>query len=265
MTEQKAIEAVVTTANSQVGYREGENNYNKYAADLDPLKLTYGNKQNAPWCGEFVLWVFWKCFGADDALKMLCSPKPTSIPLCSAGAKYFQSAGSWSGKPSVGDVIFFFVDGGINHTGIVTSVSGSMVTTVEGNSSDMVSRRTRRINDATIAGYGIPKWEIVENETPKPIETPTPKPVETPTTQPPVQVKPISVQTLPLLRKGCKGNTVKAAQMLLRGWGCDVGIWGVDGDYGNATEAAVLAYQRRHGLDADGIIGQQTWSALLGL
>jgi hypothetical protein len=261
MTEQKAIEAVVTTANGQVGYREGENNYNKYAAELDPLKLTYGNKQNAPWCGEFVLWVFWKCFGADDALKMLCSPKPTSIPLCSAGAKYFQAAGRWSDKPSVGDVIFYFVDGGINHTGIVTGVSGNTITTVEGHSSDMVSRRRNYgINDSRIAGYGKPKWDVVSKE------PQLAQPITPPSDQP-VTVRPISVsiKDLPVLRKGNKGDTVKAAQMLLRGWGCDVGIWGVDGDYGNATEAAVLAYQRRHGLVADGIIGQQTWSALLGL
>lgn len=260
MTEQKAIESVVTTANSQVGYREGENNYNKYAAELDPLGLTYGNKQYAPWCGEFVLWVFYKCFGADDALKMLCSSKPTSIPLCSAGAKYFQSAGRWSDKPSVGDVIFFFVSGAINHTGIVTGVSGNTITTVEGNSSDMVSRRNYGINDSRIAGYGRPKWDVVakEPQLAQPI---------TPPSDEPVTVRPISVSAkdLPVLRKGNKGSTVKAAQMLLRGWGCDVGIWGVDGDFGNATEAAVLAYQRRHGLDADGIIGQQTWSALLGL
>jgi hypothetical protein len=81
------------------------------------------------------------------------------------------------------------------------------------------------------------------------------------------EIRPISVSipSLPTLKKGSKGDTVKAAQMLLRGWGCDVGIWGVDGDFGNATEAAVLAFQRRHGLTADGIIGAQTWGCLLGV
>ena len=81
------------------------------------------------------------------------------------------------------------------------------------------------------------------------------------------EIRPISVSipSLPTLKKGSKGDTVKAAQMLLRGWGCDVGIWGVDGDFGSATEAAVLAYQRRRGLEADGIIGAQTWASLLGV
>lgn len=110
-----------------------------------------------------------------------------------------------------------------------------------------------------------PVEKPVEQPTQKPVETPVETPVQKPVEKPTVQVKPISVQTLPLLKKGSKGSTVKAAQMLLRGWGCDVGIWGVDGDYGNATEAAVLAFQRRKGLADDGIIGQQTWGALLGV
>jgi len=152
------------------------------------------------------------------------------------------------------------VDGGINHTGIVTGVSGNTITTVEGNSSDMVSRRNYSINDSRIAGYGKPKWDVVAKE--PQLAQPIMPPSDEPVTVRPISV---SVKDLPVLRKGNKGNTVKAAQMLLRGWGCDVGIWGVDGDYGNATEAAVLAFQRRRGLAADGIIGQQTWSALLGL
>jgi hypothetical protein len=38
---------------------------------------------------------------------------------------------------------------------------------------------------------------------------------------------------------------------------------GVDGDFGNTTEQAVLAFQLAHGLTADGIIGPETWTALL--
>jgi len=36
----------------------------------------------------------------------------------------------------------------------------------------------------------------------------------------------------------------------------------VDGDFGSITEAAVLDYQRSRGLDVDGLVGQQTWTAL---
>lgn len=73
------------------------------------------------------------------------------------------------------------------------------------------------------------------------------------------------ISGLPDLRRGDKGEVVRAAQILLNGRKCSVGAYGADGDFGPATEAAVLAYQRRTGLDDDGIIGPATWAALLGM
>lgn len=57
-----------------------------------------------------------------------------------------------------------------------------------------------------------------------------------------------------LLRKGFHGDDVFALQMAL-------GIH-ADGDYGPGTEAAVVSYQRSHGLFADGIAGSLTLRAL---
>jgi peptidoglycan hydrolase-like protein with peptidoglycan-binding domain len=37
------------------------------------------------------------------------------------------------------------------------------------------------------------------------------------------------------------------------------------GRFGSGTERAVLSYQRRDGLSADGIVGPQTWDALFGV
>lgn len=255
MTEQQAISRVLEKANSQVGYREGANNYNKYAAQLDPLKITYGNKQNMAWCGEFVLWVFVECFGVSEGLKMLCSPNPSGIPLCSAAAKYFKDASRWTRNPAVGNVVFFNYDGGINHTGIVTGVSGLSITTVEGNSSDMVSRRTYAINDTKIAGYGIPVWSVVAEQT----DTP---PVEIPVGKPTTGDCAIR---LPMLSYGSVGETVRSVQLMLIGRGYSCGGYGADGDFGNATRAAVVNYQTTHNLNADGIVGEKTYSALLGV
>lgn len=256
MTEQQAIAKLVSWCNGEVGYREGANNYNKYAAYLDTLKITFGNKQNLAWCGEFVLAAFCKCFGVDNGLKMLCSPNPTGIPVCANGAQYFKDKGRWTSRPAVGNVIFFIVKGGINHTGIVTGVSSLSVTTVEGNSSDRVQRNTYAIRDSKIAGYGIPMWSVVADsatdETEIPVEDS--KPVDTSATE-----------KLPVLRKGDISEAVRAAQALLNVRDCSVGKYGCDGDFGNATEAACLAFQRRNGLEADGVIGQQTWAKLLGI
>ena len=261
MTEQQAINKVIEIANSQVGYREGPNNYTKYAAELDPLKVFWGSKQNAAWCGTYVFWVFYKAFGAENALKVLCSPKPSGIPLCSSGAKYFKDAGRWSNKPQLGAVVFFYVSGGINHTGIVTGVSGLTVTTVEGNSSDMVSRRVYSANSSTIAGYGLPKWSEVADVSPS-VSTNHEVIVSEPAKQ---KIDTSKTDKLPVLKKGDKGNAVKAAQILLRGWDCSVGAYGADGDFGNGTKSGVLAFQRRNGIEADGIIGAQTWAKLLGV
>ena len=68
----------------------------------------------------------------------------------------------------------------------------------------------------------------------------------------------------PTLRRGSKGDDVKDLQLRLHWKGYDLGSYGVDGDYGRATEAAVKAFQTDAGLKADGICGPDTWRALLG-
>lgn len=68
---------------------------------------------------------------------------------------------------------------------------------------------------------------------------------------------------LPELKRGDKGEYVKALQFLLNGRGCSVGVYGADGDFGPATGAAVRAFQSRNGLEADGIVGNATWQKLM--
>lgn len=70
---------------------------------------------------------------------------------------------------------------------------------------------------------------------------------------------------LPELAKGSRGNAVRAMQILLIGNGCSCGIYGADGDFGNGTYNAVLAYQKKKGIEVDGICGPETWKSLLGL
>jgi len=45
--------------------------------------------------------------------------------------------------------------------------------------------------------------------------------------------------------------------------GYDLGSYGVDGDFGSATEAAVKSFQSDHGLTVDGIVGKNTWAELI--
>ena len=67
----------------------------------------------------------------------------------------------------------------------------------------------------------------------------------------------------PQIAKGDKGDKVRVLQELLRGKGYDLGTYGADGDFGGATRSAVVAFQVRSGLSADGIVGKSTWSKLL--
>ena len=70
---------------------------------------------------------------------------------------------------------------------------------------------------------------------------------------------------LPVLKKGAKGASVKAMQMLLIGYGFTMGEYGADGSFGGATDTALRKYQSNNALSADGSCGRRTWEKLLGL
>lgn len=64
----------------------------------------------------------------------------------------------------------------------------------------------------------------------------------------------------PQLKRGSISNYVCIAQDDLNTLGYKTG--GLDGIFGQATQNAVIAYQRRKGLAQDGIVGCNTWRAL---
>ena len=68
-----------------------------------------------------------------------------------------------------------------------------------------------------------------------------------------------------VLKKGAKGDQVKALQAILIGYGYDLGRTGIDGSFGELTETAVRKYQSRNGLETDGSVGPTTWRKLLGV
>jgi len=64
----------------------------------------------------------------------------------------------------------------------------------------------------------------------------------------------------PVQQSGSKGHDVRTVQYLLTHHGTPVGV---DGIFGPGTKAAVEAFQTAKGLAADGIVGNQTWVALV--
>lgn len=85
----------------------------------------------------------------------------------------------------------------------------------------------------------------------------------TQTTSQPVAGKTVSVKVRQL-SKGMDGNDVKTLQAALIANGFSCGTAGADGDFGNATAAALRKFQTKYGLGVDGIAGNATWSKLLG-
>lgn len=69
-----------------------------------------------------------------------------------------------------------------------------------------------------------------------------------------------AVSAVAVLRKGSKGSEVKEVQRRLKQWGYYSGS--VDGIFGAGTRAAVIAFQKKNGLTADGVVGKATYKAL---
>lgn len=277
---------VIDLAYSQVGYHEkesnaqlddpkanpGDQNWTKYARDLDSIGGFYnGRKQGFAWCDVFVDWLFVQSYGRGAAQYLLCQPDASAGAGCSFSAQYFNSAGCFhKHDPETGDQIFFgSAWNNVWHTGLVVGVDSNYVTTIEGNTSDQVAKRVYKLSDPNIFGYGRPRWGTQTNQDPSAPPSGDPqddKPVEP---QKPVeQVYTYSVQ-LPLLKIGDKNGYVKAVQTLLieRGYDCGnrklIGREKPDGEFGQTTEKAVAAFQRKCGLECDGEVGGETWSALL--
>ena len=88
------------------------------------------------------------------------------------------------------------------------------------------------------------------------VAQPAPPPPEPPPA-PTIVVKLINGN--PIL-PGEKGDHVATLQKALVALGYDVGK--IDGEYGPSTRKAVLAFQKKHKLGADGVVGRTTVKAL---
>lgn len=261
MTEKEAIDRVLSIALAEDGYKEkrsekdldsktanaGAGNYTKYGKEMhqiQPSNMDYP----AAWCDAFVDWCFYKAFGADPARKILCG---TFDDYTVNSAGYYKQAGRWSTTPKRGHQIFFRNSSGICHTGLVYSVDGGKVYTIEGNKGNAVCRSSYSINDASIAGYGMPRYDLATGSA----ETKHHYTGE------------CKADACQLIR-GDYGDAVKALQALLnlRGYkGKDGKSLTVDGEFGTNTEAAVTACQKAAGMSgiAFGTVSSLTWSQLL--
>jgi N-acetylmuramoyl-L-alanine amidase len=63
-----------------------------------------------------------------------------------------------------------------------------------------------------------------------------------------------------VLKQGSKGGEVKEVQRRLKLWGYYKGS--VDGVFGAGTRSAIISFQKKNGLTADGVVGKSTYKAL---
>ena len=142
---------VINAARSQLGVKERGSNGQDFGA------LT-GNTHDK-WCASFVSWAFRNGLGSDDAgKKALYGPYSASVQGL---LDNFKAHNALVQDPQPGDVILW--KSGRSHTGIVQSVnSNGTITTVEGNSGDMVKSNNPAIKSNGLTGYGRPNWDAVD-------------------------------------------------------------------------------------------------------
>ncbi|MDR0863111.1 MAG: CHAP domain-containing protein [Oscillospiraceae bacterium] len=111
---------IVAVAVSQLGNVNGESYWS-----------WYGFEGRVAWCATFVSWCANECGYIDAGII------PKFAACQSQGIPWFQNRGLWQDSsyvPAPGDIIFFDweQDGSSDHVGIVESVEGEVVHTIEG-------------------------------------------------------------------------------------------------------------------------------------
>lgn len=155
------IEKAISIAQAEIGTCEptGDDKYIKVYNALTGA----GFPMTVAWCAIFVTWVMYTAGVAKTIVPYFAS--------CDVGMNWFKNKGQWkNGKgyggtytPKAGDIIFFsssYNQNDSTHVGIVTSVSGNTVHTIEGNTSDAVHERSYDLSNKYILGYGIPAYGV---------------------------------------------------------------------------------------------------------
>lgn len=153
------VTQLINQAKSWIGCKESDGSHKKIIDTYNahsPLARGYKVKYTDAWCATFVSACAIKC-GATDIIPTECS--------CGNMITLMKNKGIWieddNITPNAGDIIMYDwdkKDGWPEHVGIVEKISGGIITVIEGNKSDAVARRTISVGDASIRGYGRPKY-----------------------------------------------------------------------------------------------------------
>lgn len=205
-------------------------------------------------CSSLVIYCYHRAF-----LEAGISPTPQN-----AGASYtgnmlagFTRCGFKSFRDDhgaglqVGDVLL----NEAKHTAIVCSLNPVKVVNARGDIDGVAGDSTG--TEIRIQPYWSFPWDWVLRYEPKASVEPAP---ESNTVGQQMADKIIAQRWWPTLKIYSKGEWVKVLQTLLNAKG-NYGLE-VDGEFGVFTYSAVNKYQTAHGLERDGIVGNETWKEL---
>lgn len=246
---EKATSAYATTRDkSAFTLNKGSNNWT-YAGH------TFGINGGswAAWCAmQVTLSILEACGNDKDAVKDIlygvypyieCSQVYNAAPADKKGRR-----GAWTPKP--GDIIVFTDNGtSRSHTGMVYAVDNTYVYTMEGNSSNMCKTRSYPLTSTYIYGYIRPNYADASPNDPV---------IPSGNNYGAVCYPELGLHTL---SKGCAGPEVKTIQRIIYARGINHDK--VDGEFGKNTKTGVIALQKQLGLSQDGVVGKDTWKAIL--
>ncbi len=136
---------MVRVAEKQLGYAGGQKIW-KWA----------GYDRRVPWCNLFITWCANELgYYQSGRIPLYQAPKDT--------AKWFKSKGLFKNPnyiPKAGDLVFFALYGETTpyHIGLVEKYENGTVYTIEGNSDDVVKRRSYPHDNYRIYGYATPDY-----------------------------------------------------------------------------------------------------------
>lgn len=274
---------------SWIGKKESDGSHKEIIDiynDHRPLARGYKVKYNDAWCATTL---------SAGAIKL---DYIDIMPLecgCGQQIELWKKMQCWveddAHIPNIGEWIYYDWDdsgkgdntGWPEHVGVVEKVVNGVITVIEGNYNNSVKRRNIKVNAKNIRGYGVPKYDTEPVEEPAPAPEPEPKPV----------VKVINSKVLDFQKAAIKDGFKFPKYGADGQWGSEcesvakkaickrylltykninltkiiqkaVGIK-VDGKFGKNTKAAVIKFQEKHGLVADGCVGIKTWKKILGV
>lgn len=153
------IDKLIEVCEGEIGVCEpsGDDKYIKYYNETGGMSFN----MSVAWCAIFVTWC-----------KAMAGIDKSIIPhfaSCDLGKEWFEKRGLYKKSrayggdytPKRGDIVFFsscYNEKDSTHVGIVTGTSGNAVSTIEGNTSDKVARRSYSVASKYIIGYGVPNY-----------------------------------------------------------------------------------------------------------